>query len=74
MARALIRRALLAGAFGGSRGGLAITMLLAFIALAVPVTAGVVATAGQLSINSKVYNNRLDRLECNRSAIEHAIW
>ena len=49
-------------------------MLLGFIGLAVPVTAATVATSGQLSLNSKVYNNRMDRLHCNRAAIEHAIW
>ena len=49
-------------------------MLLGFMGLAVPLTTAVVTTSGQLSLNSKVYNNKMDRLQCNRGAIEHAIW
>lgn len=49
-------------------------MLVAFIALAVPLTVAALQTAAQLSRNSGVYDDRLTALYSAASGIEVALW
>ena len=49
-------------------------MLVAFIALAVPLTVGAIQTAAQFSRNSRVYDDRLTGLYSASSGIEVALW
>ncbi len=55
------------------RGGVALIMLIGFIALAVPITIAAVQTGGQLSRNSRVYDNRLAGMYNSGSAVEVAL-
>ena len=57
----------------GARGGVAVLMLIGFIALAVPVTIAAVQSSGQLSRNSRVYDTRLTGMYNSGSAIEVAL-
>ena len=57
----------------GERGGVALIMLIGFIALAVPVTIAAVQTSGQLSRNSRVYDTRLTGMYNSGSAVEVAL-
>lgn len=55
------------------RGGVALIMLIGFIALAVPLTIASIQTGSQLSRNSRVYDSRLTGMYNSGSAIEVAL-
>ena len=57
----------------GERGGIAIIMLIGFIALAVPVTISALQTSSILSRNSRVYDSRLTGMYNASAGIEVAI-
>ncbi len=54
----------------GERGAMAVTMLLAFLVLAVPLAIGAAQTSGQLARNSRVYDNRLTGMYAAGSGVE----
>ena len=58
----------------GERGGPATLMLIGFIVLAVPLAAGAVQTAGQLSRNSRVYDGRLTGMYSAGAGVELVLW
>ncbi len=49
-------------------------MLVAFMAMAVPLTVSAIQTAAQFSRSSRVYDDRLTALYSASSGIEVALW
>ena len=57
----------------GQRGGVAIFMLVAFVAMAVPISVAATSTAGQLARSSQVYDSRLTGMYNAGAGIEVAL-
>ncbi|MFQ5875173.1 MAG: hypothetical protein ACE5JL_15435, partial [Dehalococcoidia bacterium] len=72
--RHLIRGIFNSGLVRGEGGATAIFLLLAFMVLAVPIAQGAIVTAGQLSRNSRVYDDRLTAFYAAGAGVEAALW
>ena len=60
--------------FGGQTGGVALTMLVGFIALGVPIAVSALQTSAQLARNSQVYDRRLTSDYSAGAGVEVALW
>ena len=70
----MLRLALPSSSAGKERGGAASILLLSFIVMAVPIAMASLATASQLSINSRVYDRRVTAEYETIGGAEVGIW